>query len=195
MQKRTLLVGVGITAALVLGTGGGAYAAASITGANVVNGSLTGSDIKNSSLTGSDVKNGSISSSDLTTGVNGLYDNRKAKTATISHDGSVDGVGAHCPSGTILTGGGAYAANGMALWYSGPDLNADGSNFLPNSWLAISEMGVEVTFATCYSPSGAAIAGDVTTAGLRAASTDVAPLSVSKAEAKKIDQVKAMLGR
>ena len=92
MQKRTLLVGVGITAALVLGTGGGAYAAASITGANVVNGSLTGSDIKNSSLTGSDVKNGSISSSDLTTGVNGLYDNRKAKTATISHDGSYGSV-------------------------------------------------------------------------------------------------------
>lgn len=42
--------------ALLLGMGGTAYAAVSVTGANVVNGSLTGKDVRNESLTGKDVR-------------------------------------------------------------------------------------------------------------------------------------------
>lgn len=196
MRKSTLLVGIGITAALVIGTGGGAYAAATITGANVVNSSLTGSDIKNSSLTGSDIKNYSLTGSDLAVTTRAAFLNASAKTATIVHDGSVDGLGAKCPTGTLLTGGGAFATLGTSIWYSGPDLNAAGDGFAPNTWLAISDYGVEYTYATCYSPTGAAIAGDVSVQGIQA-KTGVSALSATptKAETKKIDQIKALLGR
>lgn len=50
MRKSTLLVGGAIVAALVVGTGGGAYAAAKITGADIVDGTVTGADIKNGSV-------------------------------------------------------------------------------------------------------------------------------------------------
>src|SRR3954471_8317459 len=50
MRKSTLIVGGALVAALVVGTGGGAYAAAKITGADIVDGTVTGSDIKNESL-------------------------------------------------------------------------------------------------------------------------------------------------
>ncbi|HEU4702119.1 MAG TPA: hypothetical protein VFS37_06510 [Conexibacter sp.] len=46
--------------ALVLALGGGAYAAATITGADIRNGSITGKDVKNGSLTGKDVKKNSL---------------------------------------------------------------------------------------------------------------------------------------
>ena len=50
MRKSTLIVGGALVAALVVGTGGGAYAAAKITGADIVDGTITGGDIKNESL-------------------------------------------------------------------------------------------------------------------------------------------------
>lgn len=46
--------------ALVLALGGGAYAAATITGKDIKNGSITGKDIKKGSLTGKLVKNDSL---------------------------------------------------------------------------------------------------------------------------------------
>jgi len=46
--------------ALVLALGGGAYAAATITGKDIKNGSITGKDIKKGSLTGKQVKKASI---------------------------------------------------------------------------------------------------------------------------------------
>lgn len=59
------------TIALFVALGGGAYAAVTITGANVKNGSLTGADVKNNSLTGADIKNlrrGDFASGQLPTG-------------------------------------------------------------------------------------------------------------------------------
>jgi Collagen triple helix repeat (20 copies) len=50
MRKSTLIVGGAVVAALIVGTGGGAYAAAKITGADIVDGTVTGADIKNGSL-------------------------------------------------------------------------------------------------------------------------------------------------
>ena len=50
MRKSTLIVGGAIAAALIVGTGGGAYAAAKITGDDIVDGTVTGTDIKNGSL-------------------------------------------------------------------------------------------------------------------------------------------------
>lgn len=46
--------------ALVFALGGGAYAAATITGKDIKNGSITGKDIKKGSLTGKQVKSGSL---------------------------------------------------------------------------------------------------------------------------------------
>lgn len=46
--------------ALVFALGGGAYAAATITGKNIKNGSITGKDIKNRSVPGKKLKTGSV---------------------------------------------------------------------------------------------------------------------------------------
>lgn len=60
MRKSTLITGGVIAAALVIGTGGGAYAAAKITGADIVNGSITGTDIKNGSLGVADLSGNTV---------------------------------------------------------------------------------------------------------------------------------------
>jgi hypothetical protein len=65
---------------------------------------------------------------------------------------------AYCPAGTVLTGGGGLGMGSMTLFYSGPEMKADGT-FAPNSWMAIDPMGGAVSWAVCYSPSGAAIKG------------------------------------
>jgi hypothetical protein len=65
---------------------------------------------------------------------------------------------ATCPAGTVVTGGGGLASD--PLIYSGPDI-AEDETFVPNTWLALSNEGA-YSFATCYSPSGKAIAGSLT---------------------------------
>jgi hypothetical protein len=75
------------------------------------------------------------------------------------------GVAAKCPAGTILTGGGGL--DEMGLLYSGPELSAAG-DFVPNTWLAFGVSGSGFSFATCYSPSGAAIPGAITSARAKA---------------------------
>jgi len=82
------------------------------------------------------------------------------KTATVV--GADAGIAAHCPSGTLLVGGGGLADGG--LMYSGPDTDSSG-NFSKNSWDAIgydSVFGSAISFAQCYSPSGASIPGAIT---------------------------------
>ena len=74
-------------------------------------------------------------------------------------------MAAKCPTGTILTGGGGL--DEMGLLYSGPELSAAG-DFLPNTWLAFGQSGSTLSFATCYSPSGAAIPGAITSARAKA---------------------------
>lgn len=68
-SRRTLTPSMGVAlVALVAATSSTAYAAATISGANVRNSSLTGADVKNSSLTGADVKGSSITSGDIRNG-------------------------------------------------------------------------------------------------------------------------------
>ena len=67
-------------------------------------------------------------------------------------------LAARCPSGTVLTGGGGLGMGSFTLAYSGPDMTDDGS-FVPNSWIAIDPAGQAISWAVCYSPSGAAIKG------------------------------------
>lgn len=57
-----------IVAAVVL-SGGSAYAAAKITGAQIKDGTVTTADIKNQNLTGLDIKNGSVGGVDLAPGL------------------------------------------------------------------------------------------------------------------------------
>ena len=72
-RLRSNYANVTATLALVVALGGSAYAAATITGADVVDKSLTGADIKNNSLRGididgvrgQDVKNGSLNGGDI----------------------------------------------------------------------------------------------------------------------------------
>jgi hypothetical protein len=78
------------------------------------------------------------------------------------------GAAAKCPTGTILTGGGGL--DEMGLLYSGPELSAAG-NFVPNTWLAFGQSGTGFSLATCYSPSGAAIPGAITSAQAKALAT------------------------
>ena len=51
--------------ALFSGLGGGAYAAATITGADIVDGSVTSADVEDHTLTGFDVLDGTVAGSDL----------------------------------------------------------------------------------------------------------------------------------
>ena len=75
------------------------------------------------------------------------------------------GAAATCPNGTILTGGGGL--DEMGLMYSGPELSPAG-DFVPNTWLAFGQSGTTLSFATCYSPSGAAIPNAITGSGAKA---------------------------
>lgn len=65
MRFRPTYANVASTLALVVALSGTAYAAATITGAQVKNESLTGRDVRDGSLTGRDVTNNSITSSDV----------------------------------------------------------------------------------------------------------------------------------
>jgi hypothetical protein len=65
-RPRLSYANVTATLALIVALGGTAYAAATITGADVVDGSLTSADIKDGSLQGVDVATGAISSPDIT---------------------------------------------------------------------------------------------------------------------------------
>jgi len=85
-----------------------------------------------------------------------------AKSGVVFHDGTLDGVGAKCPSGTIATGGGGYDPLGWTIWYSGPDFTTAGT-IIPNSWVAIDENGYAlVSFANCVNVMGGGINGAVT---------------------------------
>jgi hypothetical protein len=69
-----------------------------------------------------------------------------------------------CPAGTVSTGGGglSLADAGGALGYSGPGSDPVSGNFIKNSWLALDANGYDaVSVVNCYSPSGAAIPGDI----------------------------------
>ena len=60
MKTSTIIVGGTIAAALIIGTGTGAYAAGKITGADIKNGTVTGADIKNGSLHKADLADSAI---------------------------------------------------------------------------------------------------------------------------------------
>jgi hypothetical protein len=89
------------------------------------------------------------------------------------------GEAAKCPKGTIVTGGGGLDEMGLA--YSGPAISAAG-DFLPNTWLALGQSGETFSFATCYSPSGAAIPGAIT--GSKAT-------ALAAQQAKRVEALKA----
>jgi len=88
---------------------------------------------------------------------------RSGRTGTIAHDGSIDGLGAKCPTGTVFVSGGGFAPGAADyIYYSGPDWNAVTDALIPNSWIVISDTGVGVSNVTCYQPSGAPIPGVAT---------------------------------
>jgi hypothetical protein len=61
---------------------------------------------------------------------------------------------AHCPAGTIATGGGGYATGPRDyLKYSGPD-HDDAGVIVPNSWLVVAD-GDATAWVVCYNPRGA----------------------------------------
>ena len=58
---------------------------------------------------------------------------------------------ARCPSGSIATGGGGYAADTRDyLTYSGPDITSSGS-IVSNSWFAVAD-GTVYAWVVCYNP-------------------------------------------
>ena len=91
---------------------------------------------------------------------------------------------AQCPAGTVVTGGGGL--DEMGLMYSGPGLSPTGEDFVKNSWLAIGAGGETLSFATCYSPTGAPVKGSIT--GVQAA-------SLLAKQTKRVDSLKARAAR
>ena len=85
-----------------------------------------------------------------------------AKSGMVYHDGYIDGMGAKCPAGTIIAGGGGYDPLGWPLGYSGPDWNSTGT-LIANSWIVLdSEGGPMVSFANCINVMGGGISGAMT---------------------------------
>ena len=85
------------------------------------------------------------------------------QSAVVWHDGSTDGIGAKCPTGTIVTGGGGYDPMGWEIGHSGPDLNTDTKAVVPNSWIVLDVNWYPlVSFANCVSLTGAAVPGALT---------------------------------
>jgi hypothetical protein len=142
-------------------------------------------------------------SADMVDGVSaGSLARTSAKTGTIVYDGTIDGNGAKCPSGTVATGGGGVAEYGMGLIYSGPDWNVDTHAIVANSWLAISDAGVEVSYVKCMSMSGKSIPGAVTRFEQLIPAANVAGVAapngrgrdISETAQKKVAQVKEIVG-
>ncbi len=123
------------------------------------------------------------------------------KTGTVVHDGTWDGWGAKCPAGTVFVSGGGYAKYGSAIYYSGPDWDVNTHVLVPNSWIVLDDSGVGVSNVTCYSPTGAAIAGAAQTVddavgnGMYAAQRVEGPSYPSPAGTAKLDQFKAAQGQ
>ena len=90
-------------------------------------------------------------------------------------------LAAHCPSGTVLTGGGGISLSTNQLAYTGPD--STDTAFVPNSWITFdSGFGDSYSFAVCYSPTGAAIKGAVSAAAAN---------KVMASQAAKVQRLKA----
>jgi hypothetical protein len=90
---------------------------------------------------------------------------RSAKTGTIVHDGSIDYVGAKCPTGTTISAAGGAPLYGYALAYSGPDWDATTGAIIPNSWYVVDDQGYAgYAYVTCLNPSGGAVPGAITSA-------------------------------
>lgn len=110
----------------------------------------------------------------------GSFARTTAKSGTIVHDGYEDGLGAQCPTGSIITGGGGYDTYGYPVAYSGPDYDADTGAIIPNSWLALDEEGyVLVSFANCTNVTGGAVTGAVTNVNQMPGMTGVTTMSAA----------------
>jgi hypothetical protein len=104
MRKSTLIVGGGLVAALIVGTGSGAYAKSLI----------TGSDIKNGTITGADVKDGSLGVIDLSSQARAALHGAKGATGATGAKGATGAQGAPGKNGVDGTNGkdGADGTNG-----------------------------------------------------------------------------------
>ena len=93
----------------------------------------------------------------------GSFAKASAKTGIVKHDGTFDGIGAKCPTGTVSTGGGGFDPYGWEIGYSGPDWSESTNALIPNSWIALDVDGYVLnSYVNCMSMSGAAIPGAMT---------------------------------
>lgn len=155
----TILVGGGVASAandwpLILGRSNAATAPTSISNPAgtplVLSGRSTSPPLK----VGSSVKVANLNA-DLVDGIgSGAIATTSGRTAIVT--GSPDDADgyvntARCPSGSIATGGGGYAADTRDyLTYSGPDVTSSGS-FVNNSWFAVAD-GTVYAWVVCYNP-------------------------------------------
>ncbi len=116
MRKSTLIVGGGLVAALIVGTGSGAYAHSLI----------TGSDIKNGTVTGADIKDGSLGVVDLSPKARAALHGAKGATGTTGAKGATGATGAQGPAGTAGKDGDSYLAGAYysVAYYDAGDTNA-----------------------------------------------------------------------
>ena len=124
---------------------------------------------------------------------------RSGKTGTIVHDGTYDGLGAKCPSGTVFVSGGGYAPyEGESIIYSGTGLGRSHRQADPQLLDRGHRLGLRGANVTCYQPSGAAIPGVATSVDQTTGSSAVAAaasgraLPLSDQAVAKIGQMKDM---
>jgi hypothetical protein len=97
------------TIAVVLALGGSAWAATTVTGANVKNGTLTGADVKDGSLTGADIHAHSVPASKLSLADHVPHLVKVLTFGTLSHDATAGTT-------TIPSHGSFVQPAGTTLW-------------------------------------------------------------------------------
>lgn len=115
---------------LFVALGGTAYAAATVTGADIVDATISGQDVADRGLAGRDVayntidgyniKDGSVSVNDLGVGLDVTHVEKLSSSANEMHKEAL----ARCPAGAVATGGGAEIQDAANDYASPANLSA-----------------------------------------------------------------------
>jgi len=155
MRKSTWIVGGGLVAALIVGTGSGAYAKSLI----------TGGDIKNGTVTGADIKDGSLGVIDLSPKARAALHGARGATGAKGATGARGATGATGAQGLP----GKDGVNGI----NGKD-GKDGDSLMAGAYYSVAYYDVGDTNAgaiatvACKAQTDTAISGGVQTLGLDA---------------------------
>jgi hypothetical protein len=136
------------TLATLLALSGTAWAATTVTGANVENGTLTGADFKAGSLTGADLRSHSVAEAKLTAADHVPHLIRTINVGTVSHDATSSIPTTGIPHGSFVQPAGTtlwILATGQTSAACPPDTSFEGSvNIMDGNDMLVDLAGTKV---------------------------------------------------